>query len=198
MQDITIIKKLNSNYDKKLLIIGVFHGDEFQGEYFINSYLKQDNIPLKNEIHYIPRLNKNSKRVNLNNVDLNRNFPTKNWVKSKKDDYFGGEEPNSEKETKFLVDLIEKEKYDAIITIHSPYKVINFDGPALELSKEIQKFLGYKITNDIGYPTPGSFGTYCGIERNIPTITIEIDETEDLEELNSKFSKLFKYLENSY
>lgn len=198
MQDITIIKKLNSNYDKKLLIIGVFHGDEFQGEYFINSYLKQDNTPSKNEIHYIPRLNKNNKRVNLNNVDLNRNFPTKNWVKSKKDDYFGGEEPNSEKETKFLVDLIEKEKYDAIITIHSPYKVINFDGPALELSKEIQKFLGYKITNDIGYPTPGSFGTYCGIERNIPTITIEIDETEDLEELNSKFSELFKYLENSY
>ena len=198
MQDITIIKKLNSNYDKKLLIIGVFHGDEFQGEYFINSYLKQDNTPSKNEIHYIPRLNKNNKRVNLNNVDLNRNFPTKNWVKSKKDDYFGGEEPNSEKETKFLVDLIEKEKYDAIITIHSPYKVINFDGPALELSKEIKKFLGYKITNDIGYPTPGSFGTYCGIERNIPTITIEIDETEDLEELNSKFSKLFKYLENSY
>lgn len=198
MQDITIIKKLNSNYDKKLLIIGVFHGDEFQGEYFINSYLKQDNTPSKNEIHYIPRLNKNNKRVNLNNVDLNRNFPTKNWVKSKKDDYFGGEEPNSEKETRFLVDLIEKEKYDAIITIHSPYKVINFDGPALELSKEIQKFLGYKITNDIGYPTPGSFGTYCGIERNIPTITIEIDEAEDLEELNSKFSKLFKYLENSY
>ena len=198
MQDITIIKKLNSNYDKKLLIIGVFHGDEFQGEYFINSYLKQDNTPLKNEIHYVPRLNKNNKRVNLNNVDLNRNFPTKNWVKSKKDDYFGGDEPNSEKETKFLVDLIEKEKYDAIITIHSPYKVINFDGPALELSKEIQKFLGYKITNDIGYPTPGSFGTYCGIERNIPTITIEIDETEELEELNSKFSKLFKYLENSY
>ena len=198
MQDITIIKKLNSNYDKKLLIIGVFHGDEFQGEYFINSYLKQDNTPLKNEIHYVPRLNKNNKRVNLNNVDLNRNFPTKNWVKSKKDDYFGGDEPNSEKETKFLVDLFEKEKYDAIITIHSPYKVINFDGPALELSKEIQKFLGYKITNDIGYPTPGSFGTYCGIERNIPTITIEIDETEELEELNSKFSKLFKYLENSY
>ena len=198
MQDITIIKKLNSNYDKKLLIIGVFHGDEFQGEYFINSYLKQDNTPSKNEIHYIPRLNKNNKRVNLNNVDLNRNFPTKNWVKSKKDDYFGGDEPNSEKETKFLVNLIEKEKYDAIITIHSPYKVINFDGPALELSKEIQKFLGYKITNDIGYPTPGSFGTYCGIERNIPTITIEIDETENLEELNSKFSKLFKYLENSY
>ena len=107
MQDITIIKKLNSNYDKKLLIIGVFHGDEFQGEYFINSYLKQDNTPSKNEIHYIPRLNKHNKRVNLNNVDLNRNFPTKNWVKSKKDDYFGGEEPNSEKETKFLVDLIE-------------------------------------------------------------------------------------------
>jgi len=197
-KEIEIIKKSNSNYIKKLLVIGVFHGDEFQGEYFINSYLKSGNSPLKNEIHYIPRLNKSVNRTNPRGVDLNRNFPTKNWVKSDKNDYFGGDEPNSEIETKFLINLIDKEKYDAIITIHSPYKTVNYDGPALELAKKIHNFLGYEITNDIGYPTPGSFGTYCGIERNIPTITIEIDENEDLDELNKKFSKMFKYLENEY
>lgn len=196
--EIKIIKKKNSNYEKKLLVIGVFHGDEFQGEYFIDSYLKNENIPRKNEVYYIPRLNKNNVRKNKNGVDLNRNFPTNNWIQSENNDYFGGDKPNSEIEVQFLVELINKNKFDAIITIHSPYKVINYDGPALDLAKLIQKFIDYKITSDIGYPTPGSFGTYCGIERNIPTITIEIDEEEDIEILNEKFKKLFKFLENEY
>lgn len=195
---IKIIKKLNSNYDKKILIIGVFHGDEWQGEYFINSYLKNSKEPKKNEVYYIPRLNNNAERKNKRGVDLNRNFPTKNWIKSENNDYFGGEKPNSEIETKFLVDLIDKNDFSAIITLHAPYKVINYDGPALELAQKIQKFINYKITSDIGYPTPGSFGTYCGIERNIPTITLEIDENEDIESLKNKFHKLFEYLENEY
>ena len=195
---IKIIKKLNSNYDKKILIIGVFHGDEWQGEYFINSYLKNSKESKKNEVYYIPRLNNNTERKNKRGVDLNRNFPTKNWIKSENNDYFGGEKPNSEIETRFLVDLIDKNDFSAIITLHAPYKVINYDGPALELAQKIQKFINYKITSDIGYPTPGSFGTYCGIERNIPTITLEIDENEDIESLKNKFHKLFEYLENEY
>ncbi len=195
---IKIIKKLNSNYDKKILIIGVFHGDEWQGEYFINSYLKNSKESKKNEVYYIPRLNNNAERKNKRGVDLNRNFPTKNWIKSENNDYFGGEKPNSEIETRFLVDLIDKNDFSAIITLHAPYKVINYDGPALELAQKIQKFINYKITSDIGYPTPGSFGTYCGIERNIPTITLEIDEDENIENLKNKFHKLFEYLENEY
>ena len=195
---IKIIKKLNSNYDKKILIIGVFHGDGWQGEYFINSYLKNSKESKKNEVYYIPRLNNNAERKNKRGVDLNRNFPTKNWIKSENNDYFGGEKPNSEIETRFLVDLIDKNDFSAIITLHAPYKVINYDGPALELAQKIQKFINYKITSDIGYPTPGSFGTYCGIERNIPTITLEIDEDENIENLKNKFHKLFEYLENEY
>ena len=195
---IKIIKKSNSNYDKKILIIGVFHGDEWQGEYFINSYLKNSKKPKKNEVYYIPRLNNNTERKNKSGVDLTRNFPPENWIKSVNNDYFGGEKPNSEIETKFLVDLIDKNDFSAIITLHAPYKVINYDGPALELAQKIQKFINYKITSDIGYPTPGSFGTYCGIERNIPTITLEIDEDENIENLKNKFHKLFEYLENEY
>ena len=195
---INLIKKEIENYSKKILVSGVFHGDEFQGEYFINQYLKNDKIPSKNSVYYIPRLNKNNKRKNPNGVDLNRNFPTKNWTKSENDDYYGGEAPNSESETKFIVDLINKNHFDAIITIHSPYKTVNYDGPAQKLAEKISEFLGYPTSNDIGYPTPGSFGTYCGKERNIPTLTIEIDENENIEKLNQKFEKVFKYLENEY
>lgn len=196
--NIVLIKKENSDCNKKLLVIGVFHGDEFQGEYFINSYLKNSSPVTKNTVYYIPRLNFSKERKNPNGVDLNRNFPTKNWIKTANNDYFGGEKPNSEIETKFLVNLINQNNFSAIITIHSPYKVINYDGPAEKLAQKISEFLNYPTTNDIGYPTPGSFGTYCGIERNIPTITIEIDENEDIELLNRKFYKLFKWLENEY
>ena len=198
MSEIKLIKKENSNYSKKLLIIGVFHGDEPQGEYFINSYLNNNSKAGKNSIFYIPKLNNSNTRKNNNGVDLNRNFPTKNWVLGENNNYFGGYKPNSEEETKFLVNLIKENDFDAIITIHSPYKTINFDGPAENLAEKISNILGYPTSSDIGYATPGSFGTYCGKERCIPTITIEIDEEENMEMLNSKFSKLFNYLENEY
>ena len=198
MSEIKLIKKENSNCSKKLLIIGVFHGDEPQGEYFINSYLNNNPKAGKNSIFYIPKLNNSNTRKYNNGVDLNRNFPTKNWVLGENNNYFGGYKPNSEEETKFLVNLIKENDFDAIITIHSPYKTINFDGPAENLAEKISNILGYPTSSDIGYATPGSFGTYCGKERCIPTITIEIDEEENMETLNSKFSKLFNYLENEY
>ena len=196
--NINLFKLENNNFNKKILIIGVFHGDEFQGEYFINSYLKKHGDIGKNSLYFIPRLNSNNKRQNNNGVDLNRNFPTQNWILSEKNDYFGGYKPNSEKETQFLVELIDKNEFSAIITIHSPYKTVNFDGPADVLANKISEFLGYPPSSDIGYATPGSFGTYCGIERKIPTITIEIDEEEDIEELNLKFEEMFNWLKNEY
>lgn len=196
---IDLIKLENADYDKKMLIIGVFHGDEFQGEYFINSYLEKKPKIGKNSLYFIPRLNKSDVRKNPNGVDLNRNFPTKNWeLGNKASDYFGGDKPNSEEETRFLVDLIDKNKFDAIITIHSPYKTVNYDGPAEKLAQKVSNIVGYPTSSDIGYATPGSFGTYCGKERAIPTLTIEIDEEEDIKKLNEKFHTLFEYLKNEY
>ena len=190
------LKILNNSGLKKILIVGVFHGDEPQGEYFINEFLKLPHKVFKNSLYFIPRLNSENTRKNKNGVDLNRNFPTKNWVLSKNDDYFGGKYASSEDETKFLVNLIENNNFDAIITIHAPYKIVNYDGPALELANKISKILGYPVESDIGYPTPGSFGTYCGVERKIPTITIEIDENKAPEELLGRFVELFNYLAN--
>lgn len=196
---IDLIKLEKKSQDKKILIIGVFHGDEPQGEYFINSYLQKFSEVGKNSLYFIPKLNPSGVRKNSNGVDLNRNFPTKNWeLGDKNSDYFGGEQPGSEIETKYLVDLINKNNFSAIITIHAPYKTINYDGPAEVLARKISDILGYPPSSDIGYATPGSFGTYCGKEYSIPTITIEIDEEENMESLNKKFHILFDYLKNEF
>jgi protein MpaA len=165
---IELIKQENTNFDKKILIIGVFHGDEPQGEYFINTYLEKEQKAGKNSLYFIPKLNPSGTRKNSNGVDLNRNFPTKNWeLGDKNSDYFGGNSPASEIETKYLVDLIDKNNFDAIITIHAPYKTVNYDGPAENLANKISSIVGYPPSSDIGYATPGSFGTYCGKERQI-------------------------------
>ena len=49
-----------------VLVIGVFHGDEPQGEHLINNYLSS----IKNSnILFIPRLNSSNNRTNNNGVD---------------------------------------------------------------------------------------------------------------------------------
>lgn len=189
------IQLLGNDESKNILVIGVFHGDEPQGEYLINKYLKEN----KSNILFIPCLNPDGKdlntRQNANNVDLNRNFPTKNWIKADDPHYFGGNKPASEIETKFIIEILEKYNPKAILTIHSPYCVVNYDGEGKELAKKISKIINYPTDDDIGYPTPGSFGTYCGKERNIPTITLELSEEVPVEELKEPMFKIFKLLE---
>lgn len=178
-----------------VLVIGVFHGDEPQGEYLINQYLK--NNPVTNLL-MIPRLNSCNTRVNKNGVDLNRNFPTKNWELSERNEYFGGDSPASEEETRFLIDVVEKYNPQVILSLHAPYKVVNYDGgnsENLNLVENIAKIMNYPVESSIGYPTPGSFGTWAGIEKEILTITLELDEEIEVKELEKPVFKVFELME---
>ena len=158
---------------------------------------------------FIPCLNPDGmqlgRRTNSNGVDLNRNFPTKNWGQNKGEnatcddstsDYFGGVAPASEIETQFVIEVIEKYSPCCILTLHAPYKVVNYDGPAKEIAEEISKIIGYPAEGSIGYPTPGSFGTYCGVERNIPTITLELDEETSVENLLQPMFEILEFCDD--
>lgn len=195
---IELLETQNKEYDKTVLIIGVFHGEEPQGEYLIKEFLKTDLSAIKNKLLIVPCLNPDgksvNKRQNANKIDLNRNFPTKNWKVTDNPEYFGGNKPNSEIETQFMVHILNSYKIDAILSIHAPFKIVNYDGPANELAQKISEITGYPVQADIGYPTPGSFGNYAGVERQIPTITLELPEDETNEQLWITNRPVLEYL----
>lgn len=194
---------------KCILVIGVFHGDEPSGKYLIERYLNE-NVSHKNRFLFIPCLNPDGlsccTRCNANGVDLNRNFPAQNWKASERNKYFGGLFPASEVETKFVVDTIEKYRPDLILTLHEPYCVVNYDGPAVDVAQKLGEITGYEVEESIGYPTPGSFGTYCGVERSIPVITMEFAPTVESEDAQTTivtpeslwchYKKIMNYLSN--
>lgn len=179
---------ISSHKNKTILIIGIVHGDEPQGKFLIENYLSlqgESQSNSKNKLLFIPCLNPDGfdlkTRENANGVDLNRNFHTE----------------SPEIETVFVKEIIEEFKPDIILTLHAPYKVVNYDGPAEKIAQDISEIIGYPTSNDIGYPTPGSMGTYAGIERKIPIITLELDEEIDVNELIAPVNKIFNYLANT-
>lgn len=173
------------------LFIGVFHGDEGISGRLLRRFLEDIEAnpdftaTCTNPFAILPVLNPDGltrkTRLNANGVDLNRNYPTVDWLeRDAGTDYYSGKAAASEPETRIVTDLLARYQPKKIITIHAPYEVINYDGPALDLANAMAKHCGYEVTGDIGYPTPGSFGTYAGKERQIPVITLELPETEDL------------------
>lgn len=93
------------------------------------------------------------------------------------------------------METVEKYKPRLILTLHAPYKIVNYDGDALVAANAISKIIGYPVEESIGYPTPGSFGTWAGVEKGIPTITLELDEEVEVQLLQEPVFKIFEMLE---
>ena len=168
------------------LILGGFHGDEPKSVFVCRQLIellgREPQTATDVAWVIVPEVNPDGlairTRRNANRVDLNRNFPTSNWtVGSRRSRMFGGTVPASEPETRAAIRLIERVRPDWIITIHSIGAgrfCNNYDGPALRLSRAMHRLNRYPVRRSIGYPTPGSFGSWAGIERRIPTLTLEL------------------------
>jgi protein MpaA len=114
-------------------------------------------------------------RTNKHFVDLNRNFPASNWAKTRKGMYYGGSAAGSEPETVALMKLFEELKPVRVVSIHSMDKPCNnYDGPAKGMAETMSEFNGYQAKDNIGYPTPGSLGSWAGIDRGIAMVTLEL------------------------
>lgn len=174
------------NSGKNILILGGVHGDEVEGVQAAHGLLERfiGGFPYNLQVTLVPCLNIDGmlmgQRKNAHFVDLNRNLPTLDWTaQHTKESYFPGLSPNSEPENQALVQYIEQTKPIFILSLHSWLPMLNTNGDCRKIAQLIAAHTGYRITDDIGYPTPGSLGTYTGIERNIPTLTYEIERYLD-------------------
>jgi protein MpaA len=124
-------------------------------------------------------------RVNANGVDINRNFPSANWKAGvRRTQYFNGTAAASEPETRAIMTLIQTLRPIRICSIHSIDKnrqQNNYDGPGEDVARAMGRRNGYPVTPTIGYATPGSFGSWAGVDQQIPTITLELPRSASAE-----------------
>jgi murein peptide amidase A len=114
-------------------------------------------------------------RTNKNLVDLNRNFPASNWQKTRKTGFYGGAVAGSEPETQAMLDVLERLRPQSIISVHAMAQPCNnYDGPGAHLAQLMSLTNGYPVRPNMGYPTPGSLGTWAGVDRQIPIVTLEL------------------------
>jgi hypothetical protein len=116
-------------------------------------------------------------RTNVRGVDLNRNFPATNWIATSPVRRFHpGPSPASEPETRALVNLVETVRPARIISIHSVSggrHCNNYDGPAAAIAQVMARHNGYRVTDSWDTPTPGSFGSWAGVDAQSATLTLE-------------------------
>lgn len=163
------------------LLLGGVHADEVEGVWLVQEFVNRGVSPCKIRVVACAVVNPDGlaagTRQNARGVDLNRNMPTRDWTAvALNPRYPPGSAPASESETQALVRAIDQFKPLAILSAHSFSRVqVNSNGPARPWAEVLARVCGYPVTEDIGYPTPGSLGTYAGAERQIPTITLEIE-----------------------
>lgn len=170
----------------RVLLIGGIHGDELVSVSIAFQWMQRLEADAQRRFHWrvLPSTNPDgllarpSTRGNSRGVDLNRNFPTEDWKakalsywekRTKRDPRrYPGPEALSEPETRWLVQQIEGFKPDAIVSIHAPYGVLDFDGP-----DQPPKRFGYLRLHQLG-TYPGSLGNYAGVNLGLPVITLEL------------------------
>lgn len=179
--------KTDKKSEKYLYLIGGTHGDEVEGVYVLKelfSWLKNDHALAEMPIVVVPILNPDGyragTRVNAHAVDLNRNYPTDDWsAEFTKKKYNPGPNALSEPENKFLDKLFNKYPPSFILSFHTWKRIINYNGDAKDVAEFLATYNSYPIADDIGYPTPGSLGSYVPQKFKAPVITFECPELGD-------------------
>lgn len=196
---ISLYRKEHTDEGHPLLFIGGVHGDEPEGVRLAEDLLTwiQGSLKLGKKLRdwvLIPDINPDGsslkQRMNGNGVDLNRNFPSKDWSpEAKGPRYHPGPHPGSEPEVQALVQLIQDIRPRVIIHFHSWEPCVVYSGDGRDWAETIAQGTGYPVWEDIGYPTPGSLGQYGALELGIPVICVEAQEGETLEELWPRFGR---------
>jgi hypothetical protein len=171
---------------KRILLIGGIHGDELSSVSIVFQWMEHLAMSRFQPFHWrvFPCVNPDGllirppTRVNANGVDLNRNFPTRDWKTDAMEYWqartgrdarrYPGPQALSEPETRWLVREIQSFKPDVIVSVHAPFGVLDFDGP-----REPPERFGFLHLHQLG-TYPGSLGNFAGVNIGVPVITLEL------------------------
>ena len=162
-------------------VFAAIHGDETSAAYVggrLLEELQSTSIREGRTVALLPVANPDGvaagTRTNANGVDCNRNFPASNWRRRVTARVSNGSAPASEPETRAVMEAFERLRPARIISIHCGLRCNNFDGPAEGLARVLASYHGYPVQASVGYATPGSFGSWAGVDRGIPVVTLEL------------------------
>lgn len=168
-------KNINIDDIETVYIIASQHGDERNAAravgYFVRELRRLSRSYLNHRrVVVIPLYNPDgfarNTRFAMGKIDLNRDFPSSNGAKGA---------PHAA-ETKAFMHLIKKYPPDFIYNIHQPFRVVLYYPEDEELAQPFAILSDYQSGTDVGYPTPGSLGTWAR-ENKIPTITVELSRS---------------------
>jgi protein MpaA len=168
-----------------LLIFAAIHGEEPETTFALSRALRHLSEPSS---HCAVVLAANpdglirGTRGNARGVDLNRSFPTRDWqpkpvahrstLEDPRDVLLSpGPHLGSEPETRALIALIDDLKPATVIALHAPLACID-DANQSPLGRWLADRTGLPFVTDVGYPTPGSLGSWGG-EQGVGVITYE-------------------------
>lgn len=175
----------NHKSKQRILVFSLIHGDETPAGSVGRFWMERlETIDPRNSWRVVPVLNpdgvKAVTRTNARKVDINRNFPTKDWIEKahefwKRDSKsnprrFPGDTAASEPETLCAMNHIQDFKPDMVVSVHTPLKVLDFDGPRIRPPS--YDYLPWKSLGTY----PGSLGRFLWMERNTPVLTMELKE----------------------
>jgi protein MpaA len=161
-----------------VMIVGGIHGNEPSSSTLVEALkerlMEDPEARERRMVVLVPRANPDgldaNTRHNAAGIDVNRNFPTRNFRPGGS----GGARRMSESETLALVRAMIRYDPARVISVHAPLRCIDPDGGSatMALARDLSVIGGLPVKDLPAHH--GSMGTYVGIDLGLEMITYEL------------------------